>query len=358
MATTQFGVNHALAVKLWAKKLAVEALKATSWGPFVGEDANSLIQIKSETQKGPGDQVTFGLRAQLTGRGVQGTETLEGNEEALTLYNDAVVINEIAHAVRSGAPNSISQQRVPFNIREEALDGLKDWFANRFDTWFFNQMCGFTPETDTIYTGNQAVIAPDASHRIWSETSTTADEDLDSTGDTFNVNLINTAVERAKTLTTPIRPIKMGGKEWYVCFLHPYQVTDLRNDANTVGSWFDIQQSALQGGEITNNPIFTGALGVINQTILLENSRVTNGVNSSTGAADTDTRRAVFCGAQAAAIAFGQNNGPDEYTWVEQMFDYERQLGVSAQTIAGLKKTRFNSADYGVITISTYAVAH
>lgn len=357
MATTQYAANHALAVKLWAKKLAVQALKATSWGAFVGDDENYLIHLKTETQKGPGDQITFGLRAQLTGRGVQGADTLEGNEEALTVYDDAVLINKIRHAVRSGSDKSMSQQRVPFNIREQALSGLRDWFADRFDTWFFNQMCGNTLATDTIYTGNQAVVAPDTAHRIWSETGTTDDGDLDSTGDTFTINLINTAVERAKTLASPIRPIKMGGKDWYVCFLHPYQITDLRNDANTAGSWFDIQQAALQGGEITNNPIFTGASGVINQTILLENSRVTQGVTNA-GALAPNVRRAVFCGAQAAAMAFGQDNGPDRYTWVEQLFDYEEQLGVSAGTIAGLKKTRFNSADYGSITISTYAVAH
>lgn len=357
MATTQYGVNHAMAVKLWAKKLAVEALKATSFGDFIGEDPNSLVHLKTETSKGAGDQVTFGLRSQLTGRGVQGTETLEGNEEALNVFTDAILINTIRHAVRSGSSKSISQQRVPFNIRQEGLDGLKDWFANRLDTWFFNQLCGFTVETDTIYTGNQAVSGPDTAHRIWSETGTTDDDGLDSSGDTFTLNLINVAKERAQTLAMPIRPIMMGGKPWYVCFLHPYQVTDLRNDANTAGSWFDIQQAAMQGGEITNNPIFTGALGVVNQTILIENSRVTQGVTNA-GAVKTDVRRAVFCGAQAMALAYGQDNGPDRYTWFEELFDYGEQLGVSAGCIAGMKKTRFNSADYGCITISTYAVAH
>lgn len=357
MAVTQYGVNHPMAVKLWAKRLAVEALKATSIGPFIGTDPNSLVHMKTETQKGPGDQVTFGLRMQLTGRGVQGTETLEGNEESLTVYNDAVLINTVRHAVRSGSSKSISQQRVPFDLRQEALDGLVDWFAERIDQSAFNQLCGYYLESDTIYTGNQAAVNPDTSHRIWSETGTTDDADLDNSGDTFNLNLINTAVERAKTLTPAIRPIKMGGKDWYVCFLHPYQVTDLRNDATAAGSWFDIQEAALQGGEITNNPIFTGALGVVNQTILLENSRITTGITNA-GADAPSVRRAVFCGAQALACAYGQDNGPDRYSWVEEDFDYGEQLGVAAGSIFGMKKTRFNSADYGVITISSWAVAH
>ena len=45
-------------------------------------------------------------------------------------------------------------------------------------------------------------------------------------------------------------------------------------------------------------------------------------------------------------------------SWVEELFDYQNQLGVSAGMIAGLKKTQFNSEDFGTITVSTYAAAH
>lgn len=358
MATTQYGVNHPMAVKLWAKKLAVEALRATSFGQYVGEDAASLIHLKTETQKGPGDQITFGLRMQLDGRGVQGTDTLEGNEEALSIFTDAVVINKVRHAVRSGSANSISQQRVPFDIRQEALDGLVDWWANRMDVSMFNQLCGYTPESDTIFTGNQAVTAPDTAHHIWADdtdpSTNSADEDLVA-ADVFTLDLINLARAKATKLSPPIRPLKIGGRNWYVLFLHPDQVYDLKADATNAGNWFSIQQAAMQGGKITDNPIFTGALGVYNNTILVENSRITQGVNSGTGAAIANTRRAVFCGAQAAAVAYGQDNGPDRYRWVEEFFDYTEQLGVASGAIYGIKSTRFNSADYGKIVVSSYA---
>lgn len=41
----------------------------------------------------------------------------------------------------------------------------------------------------------------------------------------------------------------------------------------------------------------------------------------------------------------------------EKDFDYGNQLGVSAGCIFGMKKTRFNSVDYGVVVMSTYAAA-
>lgn len=354
MAALSYGVNDPLAVKLWSKKLAVEALKETYFGRFLGEDSSALIQTKTESSKGAGDKITVGLRMQLTGAGVSGDGTLEGNEEALVTYTDAIVLDQLRHAVRSSG--RASQQRVPFDLRQESLDGMKDWWADRLDSAFFSQICGNTAQGDTRLTGNQAAVAPDAAHQLWQGASTT-DQGLGSS-DTFRLALIDKCVERAKTLSPAIRPLKQGGRDYYVMFLHPYQVTDLRIDAATAGNWFDIQKAAMQGGKIEDNPIFTGALGVYHGVILHEAVRVAPGVHSVNGTAVANTRRAVFCGAQAAMLAFGQDNGPDKFVWVEELFDYENQLGVSAGTIFGLKKARFNSADFATIVASTYAAAH
>lgn len=352
MAATSYGVNDALAVKLWSKKLSVEALKETWLAKFFGPTSDSLIQIKDETQKSAGDKITYGLRMQLTGAGTQGDGTLEGNEEALVTYSDSVLINQTRHAVRSAG--RMSQQRVPFSVRDEALSGLRDWWADRTDTSGFNQLCGYTTQSNTLYSGNNAITAPDTSHRYFATGS--ADESQDSSH-LFVLGAIDSAIEKAKTLTPAIRPVRAGGKSYYVGFLHPYQVTDMRASTST-GQWLDIQKAAMTGGEIEDNPIFDGSLGVYNGAILHSDSRVTQGVNSSTAAAVTDVRRAILCGAQAGMLAYGQDNGPTRYTWVEELFDYENELGVSAGCIYGMKKTVFNSADFAVVTMSTYAVAH
>lgn len=131
MALSSWGVNDALAVKLWSKKLFVDALKDTSYQQFIGKSASSLIQVKDETSKGAGDKVTFGLRMQLSGDGVLEDGTLEGNEESLTTYSDSVTINQLRHAVRSSG--KMSEKRVTFSVREEAKEGLKDWWSNRLN---------------------------------------------------------------------------------------------------------------------------------------------------------------------------------------------------------------------------------
>src|ERR1700737_2676938 len=145
MSTTSFGIGDAFAVKLWSKKLSVEAVKATDIAAYIGDEAGSIIHRKTETEKSKGDQITFGLRIQLAGNGFTENELSEGNGESLTIYSDALIINELGHVTGIKSENTIDQQRVPFEMREEARQALADWFRKRISVSFFNQVCGYTP---------------------------------------------------------------------------------------------------------------------------------------------------------------------------------------------------------------------
>ncbi len=360
MASTEYGVNHPLAVKLWSRRLFHEVIKETWVGKFMGEDSNSMIQIQPEPSKGPGDRVRLGLRMLLTGAGIQGDDTLEGNEEALVTYTDDLLINQLRHATRS--KGKMSEQRVPFSVREENRMALRDWWTERIEVWAANHLACNTAQTDTRYTGNNATVTVDANHLIiagpngagsTAETSISATTSI-GTGNYLTLTDIDRAVARAKTLSPKIRPIRMNGSDYYVMFLHPYQVYGLRNDQAAANSWGTLQRAAIQGGQITGNPIFTGALGVYNNVILHEWSYLPNAVSVSAVSVNA-TRRAVFGGAQAAAFAYGQGGGPNQMSWVEEVFDFGNQLGVAAGMIAGLKATQFNSAMFGTIVVSSYA---
>jgi len=341
-----------LAVKLWSKKVSVEALKQTWVFKFMGRDDNSLIQIYDETSKSAGDRIRVPLRRLINGRGVQDGETLENKEEKLVFYYDDLYIRQLRHATRN--IGRFTGQLVPFSVREHMRPTLQDWHADRIDTWFFNQICSNTVQTDTIYTGNQATTSADDDHIIiaggntaWSMSNTTTCK--------FTLTLIDVAVERAKTLEVPIRPIMIGGEAKYVMFLHHYQVTDMKGSTAT-NQWFDIQKAAMQGGAVTNNPIYTGALGEYNGVILHASNRVPL-FSTSAGGANTGCQ-AVLCGAQAAGLAYGREDGPERYNWTEEYFDYQNEFGVAVDTIAGLKKLRFNGSDFATIAVRTWAAAH
>ena len=350
MAVSSWGVNDALAVKLWSRKLFREALKQTEMAKYMGEGSGSMVQVLNDTKKGAGDKITFGLRMQLSGAGIQGDATLEGSEEALATYSDSILINQLRHAVRSGG--KMSEQRIPFDVREETRMGLQDWWADRIDQSLVNQLCGVSSQTDTRYTGNNATSAPSTGRVIY-PVSTELTEASISTTSTFNLTLLDKAVATAKTATPLIRAI--GGAAYdYVCFIHPNQTLTLRSSTATVGSWGDLTRAMLQGGQaLDKNAFGSGALGIYNRTLIVENPRIPL-ISVSGGAAG---RRAVFCGAQAATFAVGQDNSPEKMSWVEELFDYENQLGVSAGMIFGAKKSIFNSVDFGTITLPTAAAA-
>jgi N4-gp56 family major capsid protein len=377
MAVTTFGVGDSLAAKRWSRRLETEALMATEIAPLIGESSNAIIHRKDEPKREKGDQVTIGLRTKLSGDGVSEGQTLEGNEESLTTFSQALVLNEIAHAVRVKGERSIDAQRILFDMRTEAKAGLKDWIAERLSIAFFLHVGGYTggtyvhrnlnvDRTKTVYNLGNTVVAPTTNRRIWAAAgageTNTADEQLES-DDVFDLSLIDYAKERARTAGIPLRPAKVDGGEYYVMYLHPYQVTDLRRSTDT-GQWMDFTRAAYTGRG-KDSPLFTGALGMYNGVILRESEHVVPGVNSSTSATISTVRRAVLLGAQAALFGMGSEfnapsgeMGANAFKWVEETFDYERELGVSAQSLMGMKKSSFNSEDFGVITVSTYAAAH
>jgi N4-gp56 family major capsid protein len=360
MALKEFAVNDPMAVKLYSRKLTLELLKETEIATYIGKDPDTaLFTLHDDMSKGPGDQVTFPLFMNITGPPIQGDDILEGNEQQITHYTASLLINQLRNAVKSAG--KMSEQRVPFSVRDVCKRLLKNYWSDYMAKAMFYQLCGYTAEDDTRLTGNNAVVGPTSgTNWIWSG-GAGADASIDSS-DIFSLADIDTCMEMAKTMSPAIRPIQLprnveGSDKMYVIFIHPYQLTSLRKSAVSAGSWFDIQKAAMQGGQITKNPIFTGAAGFYNGTLIKVDSRIPNGITAATDLAISTTRRAVFCGAQAGAIAFGQGNSPGKFFWHEELTDYKNSLGVACGTIVGIKKVQYNSADYGTIVVSSYATA-
>jgi N4-gp56 family major capsid protein len=365
MATSAYGVNHPMARRIWAKKLMAEALTETYMARFTGDTKDSLIYVKRELAKDGGDNVRYGLRGLMTGAGIVGDGTLEGNEESLSIYTDTVTVDQLRHAVRS--EGRMSEHRVPFTVRDEAMAGLRDWWTDRMDVAFFNHVAGNTDQTNLAYAGHNSTLTPSSlsgnTRILYGDGNHTTENSISASATASNVmrlTFIDRMVRTAKTATPVIRPINIGGgQKRYVVFLHPFQVYALRTDAtaNRI-TWYGTQQAALQGGKIAGNPIFTGAIGEYNECILHESTRI------PLGASQTTVRRAVLCGAQAACLALSKGNkgqAPNQMTWVEELFDYENQLGVSAGMIWGLKKSSFTidgaARDFATVVQATHATA-
>jgi N4-gp56 family major capsid protein len=372
MANTTFETSDALTVKKWSSKLGYDVVYRTELSSMIGEDENSIIHMKNELNKGPGDVVTFALMKKLNQAGFTSREVAEGNGESLSLYSENITINELGFVV--SIPNegrSIDTQRIPIKLRQAAKNGLTTLIAERMSQTFFYHVCGYTPANalGSKYNGHNTVTAPTSGRHVWraagAAESNTSDANIES-DDIMSLNMIDHMRETAETQTSPVRPINIegnyeaggtdisGGR--YVWYGHPYQITDLRTSTDT-GQWLDIQKAAMMGGQTSKNPIYSDALGEYNGVILKKSNHVTSGV-AADGSALTTVKRSVLLGAQAASIAYGKDGGPTTYNWNEELLDHKRVLEVSTFSIWGLSKNIFDSNDFGCIVGSTYAAAH
>ena len=356
MAITAFASGGDQAVNIWGKLTLKEALKLTLFKKFLGKDKRSIIQQLVDLETNRGDTIKFDLLMQMVGDGITGDNKLKDNEEPLVYYQDSVVVDQLrnAHSFRN-----MSQQRTVHELREDASANLADWFAGKFDSYMFRNLCG-----DTSMTFGQTASAPDTAHYMLSgdvaKTGTIAtDESSLGSNDQFALTDIDYAKELAEMGTPPVRPAVIDGEEYFVVVLHPYSVVDLRLNVSgsTYTTWADIQMYANNRG--LKNPIFTGALGVYNKCIIFESSRIFSPV--------TSVRRNLLLGSQAGVFALGnaykplmqKKMGSDNLiSWYEQVDDYGNEQGVAAGCVFGMSATRHNSKDYGKIVMSSYAVAH
>jgi len=366
--------TDALRPEIWVKELfkdAMDNMYFTQNG-MMGEGTNNIIQVKSDLNKQKGDTITVGLTAKLSGGGVTGDSELEGNEEAISAYSDAIAIDQIRHAVR--LTGLLDEQKNAYNMRQDAKDKLSTWLQEFIEMQFFLKLAGvghasLTNVAGTVISTNYAwsntgiqVPAADTAagygDRYLCADYTNGADSL-ATTDLLTPELISRAKIKAQLAEPKIQPLKINGKNYYILFVHPWQAFDLKNNA----TYAQAQREAAQRG--SENPIFTGALGIWDGVIVHEHEYVpfldisavgNNYVATGSGTDITaDCFRALLCGRQAGVYA--TTKGMMDKGWVEKKFDYDNKTGFKTGIIGGIQKVTFNSLDYGVIAVDTSATS-
>ncbi len=273
----------------------------------------------------------------------------------------------------------MSQQRAPWSARDAIYVIASNWIKELWGYAALNQAAGNTGQADVRATGMNAVTAIDSSHLVLAGgVSSIANLTITPTAK-FDLAMINQAVALTRALPFPIKPVVVKGIEINgLAFIHTYQARDLRNNYDR-GQWGDIFSSLLQGGIATGNPIFVGALGIINNVPIHEDAHVPWGDSAqnqwfnpvtatnvaSPGAlgapanGTTSVAYGVMVGAQALAVAFGAvdivDSEPMRVNWYEELLDAGNDLRVTLTMIYGFQRTRFYSQDYADIGLYSYA---
>jgi N4-gp56 family major capsid protein len=354
MAEWTYSTSDPLTNHRWAKQMWAQTLQEANLARLISKEPTGVIIQQDDFQKHAGDQVTYGVSQLLQAPGVMDLQTLTGNEESPVTYGQSLYIHELAHAILIVGP--ISNQRILFDTRKVGAARLSDWYAARLDHAGFNQLGSAVSIALTQYTGLQA---PTAATRVVRQgnppTYNTGDSaSLGNPVYAITLTLTDFTMNQAKSLVTGIRPVKVQGRSFYIQIMHSTQASDLRTNTS-IGQWLDIQKAAMTGGDL-DSPIFWQSHGMYRGTLYHENQRIPNAM-ANAGTAVTNTKRALFIGAQAATAAWGRAQGEvNKFVYLEEVRDFARQIGIGVSSIWGLVKAQFNSADFSVVAIDTYGL--
>ena len=335
---TQFATNNALTRKKWAKDLFKIILPGIEYHYLVGIGADSIIQMRTELGKGEGDKITFGIRLPLTGEGIVGRDTVEGNEEKLIFKDFDMTIEELNHAVDTGG--KMEEQRIPWDLMSEGKSALQDWWVDKLSDLVIAHLCGDTSFKIAGKTFAQDPTAPSTNKVL--TVNDTAEASITS-ADMLDLHFLDRMKQLAELPTGnsyKVRPLIKGGKKYFRVILHNYVFDALRQNMN-VGQFGDLQKAA---GKLA----FPNVEFEYNGMLVSKSERITEPYDN--------VYRCLLLGAQAATFAWGgagESKGT-AMSFVPYEKDAKRYVMIRGGGLPGVKKVVFQGEDYGVITGSSY----
>jgi N4-gp56 family major capsid protein len=332
-------VATGLTVQQWDDKFFVEYLQNHPFKPYMGTDENSIIQIKENLTKKKGDTVTFALVNKLSGAGVTGSSTLEGNEEAMDSRSFEVAVNKRRNGVRVA---EIDEQFSAISLREAGKVVLKDWAMEADIDRIYAALLSFngtaygsadeaTKDAWLVDNADRVLFGAAKSNNSANDHSASL-ANIDNTADKLTTSALSLMKRIALSASPKIRPIRVEGnnKKYFVAFAHPRAFRDLKEST--------AMQQAMREVSITsqNNKLFQGGDLEWDGIIVHEcdNMPTLTGV----GAGSIDVAPVILCGAQALGLAMAKR-----WTSKTEVFDYGDKHGVAIEAIDGLKLMLFGS---------------
>jgi N4-gp56 family major capsid protein len=377
MANTNFAALTSEQLTIWSRDFWRVARNMSFINQFAGSGSNAMVQRISElTQSEKGARAVLTLLADMTGDGIVGDNTLEGNEEALRAYDIVVGLDQLRFANRLAG--RLADQKSVVNFREHSRDALAYAMADRMDQLAFLTLSGIgynlknngglRPSMNSGQNLNDLsfgsdVTAPTSNrHRRFDATNGIVAGDVTAVAAADKLSYGAIVDLKAYAKDQYIRGLRgAGNDETYHLFVTPQVMADLKLDSDFLAN---VRNAGVRG---PGSSLFSGSSSLMVDGIMVHEFRhvfntsgATTGTSSNAGSAgykwgadaDVNGSACLFCGAQALAMA---DIGAPEI--VEDTFDYGNQNGISIGKIFGLKKPVYNSdvtgqnEDFGVIRL-------
>ena len=313
--TTPTNVDSSIP-EIWALESLRKVKLQGYWGRFVGGERSGMpIVQKTELQNNPGDLIHVQITDSLSGAGISGdTARLVENEETLTTTELKLATVLYRHGVRI---NTRAGKKSILNLREEARFRLEEWMAQKIDNLRFQLFLGTdatvlpSPLSGETYTPN--AVSFDSAAASGLDSTTVVPDDVD--GDDY-VSVKGIQALKLKLRAQKAKPIVIDGAEHYVFVSHPNSYFWLKQEAR-YENW--LRDAQVRGD---SNPLFSGAIAVIDGMILHDSFNVPTVVNTGT----FTVSKGIAFGAEAFAEALDEG-----VSYAEEMFDYGNQYGMGVR---------------------------
>jgi hypothetical protein len=380
MATTELNTAHRIA--RWDSDFLVEYVRDSRFKPYMGKatgrNSNMAmpIMVRSDLVAAAGKTINIPLVTRLTGAGVQGYTRLTGAEEPLNIHNDQVTVHYNRNGVEIAEPD---EKWTEMDLREAARSVLKQWeseslrddliisLADIYDRSYINGRNAdtaagtrYTPTTfmaalnadqsnmDAWLLANRdrVLYGPDLAHLEADSDHSDSVVKLTASTDKASAVTLRLAKGLAKNADAHIRPVKhddAAGRENFIWFVNSADFGNLKQDA-------DIKQANIDARPrgVEDHPIFQDGDLIYDGVIIREVPEIPN--FGTVGASSAPVTMSFFCGAQAAAVTWGQKP-----TTRSKKDDYDFFTGLAIQECRGTKKMFFDGKQHGLVTVFSTA---
>lgn len=367
-------LNNGLARQQWINKYLTSYVRISGFKPYMSTRSNAIIRVRNEFKNEAGDVINIPLILELQGRGVIGSEVLEGNEEEMGQENDQLRVNWRRNGVV--VPKS-TQFRTEIDLLNAARERLVKWSATSLRTdiisAFKSVIIPGTADADGFLLADSAVSYEtstagqrntylqnnndrmlfgidyaNSSSGNWA----TSLGNVDATNDRMSAQVIDMAKAQAKQTTNNLNGISINpymvdddaGRDWFVMFMGSRAFYQATRDPIIAQADRDARERG-----VDTNPIFQGGDRIYNGVILREIPELTP--IPGAGAAGVDVDRSFLCGTSALAIGYGQDPTPR----TDKDRDFQFRPAVAIEELRGQKKTSYRGTNFGTVEVFTAA---
>lgn len=342
----------------WDDEFFTEYVRQNRFARYMGADEFSMIHVKEDLTRKPGDKITFAAARSLGG-GVTGNQVLEGNESELDTRSKTVTVAPLRNAV---VVTEWDEQKSAIDLRNAGRSALKVWSMERMREDVIGAFKSVPNAAGVMVSWETATAAE---RNAWmvanadrvqfgidvanasSGVVATALATIDNTNDKLSAAMITKAKRRAQTARPRMQPIRVGpgDQEWYVLFCNPMSFRDLQNDTTIAQANRDARVRGL------DNPIFTGDSLVYDGVIIREIPEMglpfaasatsvgqVGGILAGAGSGGIDVGFNFLVGAQAIGMGWARRTRS-----TTDVRDYGFRNGVGIAEIRGIEKLMFGT---------------